>query len=97
MHEEETVANPILHSMFTDKELEDIEMRIISTLTPEKVIAYMRLMIPASNPDERANLLGGIKASAPPEAFKAVIDLAARPTLGAPEFAALSRRIGLGE
>lgn len=95
MHEEETVANPTLHSMFTDTELEDIEMQIVATLTPEKAIAYMRLMIPASNPDERANLLGGMKAAAPPEAFSAVIDLAARPTLSAAEFAELSRRIGL--
>lgn len=95
MHEEETVANPLLQSLFTDKELEEIEMGIIATLTPEKAIAYMRLMIPASNADERANLLGGMKASAPPEAFKAVIELAARPTLSASDFAALSLRIGL--
>jgi hypothetical protein len=95
MHEEETVANPMLHAMFTDHELEGIEMDIIAQLPPEKVIAYMRLMIPASNPDERASLLGGVKASAPPEAFKAVIDLAARPTLDPRDFADLSRRLGI--
>ena len=95
MHEEETVANPMLHAMFTDHELEQIEMDIIAQLPPEKVIAYMRLMIPASNPDERASLLGGVKASAPPEAFAAVIDLAARPTLDARDFAALCRRLGI--
>lgn len=96
MHEEETVANPMLQAMFTDHELEAIEMDIISSLPPEKVIAYMRLMIPASNPDERASLLGGVKASAPPEAFNAVMDLAARPTLSAKDFAELSHRLGIG-
>ena len=96
MHEEETIANPMLHAMFTDHELETIEMDIIARLPPEKVIAYMRLMIPASNPDERASLLGGVKASAPPEAFRAVIDLAARPTLSDRDFADLSRRLGMG-
>jgi len=95
MHEEETVASPMLHAMFSDHELEQIEMDIIAQLPPEKVIAYMRLMIPASNPDERASLLGGVKASAPPEAFSAVIDLAARPTLDARDFADLSRRLGI--
>lgn len=95
MHEEETLANPLLQSVFTDAELEEIEMGIISTLTPEKAIAFMRLMIPASNPDERASLLGGMKANAPPEAFKAVIDLAARPTLSEADFADLSNRLGL--
>jgi hypothetical protein len=97
MHEEETVASPLLQSLFTDAELEEIEMGIIATLTPEKAIVFMRLMIPASNPDERANLLGGMKASAPPEAFQAVIDLAARPTLSAADFADLSRRLGIGD
>lgn len=96
MHEEETVANPMLQAMFTDHELEGIEMNIIADLPPEKTIAYMRLMIPASNPDERASLLGGIKASAPPEAFNAVINLAARPTLTDRDFADLSRRLGIG-
>lgn len=96
MHEEETIANPMLHAMFSDHELEQIEMDIIAQLPPEKVIAYMRLMIPASNPDERASLLGGVKASAPPEAFNAVIDLAARPTLDVREFADLARRLGIG-
>ncbi len=95
MHEEETVANPMLQAMFTDRELEAIEMGIIADLTPEKTIAYMRLMIPASNPDERVAMLGGMKAAAPPEAFAAVIDLAARPTLNAKDFADLSRRLGI--
>jgi hypothetical protein len=95
MHEEVTIANPLLQSLFTDAELEEIEMGIISTLTPEKTIAFMRLMIPASNPEERASMLGGMKANAPPEAFQAVIDLAARPTLSEAEFADLSRRLGL--
>jgi hypothetical protein len=95
MHEEETIANPLLQSLFTDAELEAIEMNIIATLTPEKAIAYMRLMIPASNPDERASLLGGMKASVPAEVFSTVIELAARPTLSAADFTELSRRIGL--
>jgi hypothetical protein len=95
MHEEETIANPLLQQLFSDAELEAIEMEIIKTLTPEKAIAYMRLMIPASNPDERAGLLAGMKATAPAEAFDAVIELAARPTLSAAEFADLARRLEL--
>jgi hypothetical protein len=95
MHEEETVASPMLQAMFSDGELEHIEVAIISTLTPEDTIAFMRLMIPAANPDERVNLLAGMKAGAPPEAFAAVIDLAARPTLSDDEFADLARRLGL--
>ncbi len=94
MAEEETVVWPQLCALFTDEELAGIEMAIIGELTPEENIAFMRLMLPAMNPAERAGLLTGMKANAPPEAFAAVIDLAARPTLAANDFAEL-QRLGL--
>jgi hypothetical protein len=40
---------------------------------------------------ERAGLLGGMKAGAPPEAYGAVIELAARATLSAGDMAELER------
>ena len=94
MAEEETVVWPQLCALFTDEELAGIEMAIIGELTPEENIGFMRLMLPAMNPSERAGLLTGMKANAPPEAFAAVIDLAARPTLAANDFAEL-QRLGL--
>lgn len=95
MHEEETVTWPLLCELFTDAELEAIEMTILASLPPEMVIAFMRLMIPAMHPKERAGLLGGMQASAPPEAFAAVIEFAARPTLSPVEFNDLSTALKL--
>lgn len=95
MHEEETVTAPALWSLFSDAELMGIEMAIIGSLSPEKNMAFMRVMIPAINPEERAALLGGMKKGAPPEAFDAVIEFAARPKLTAEEFADLARRLDL--
>lgn len=95
MHEEETVTWPLLCALFSDQELADLEMSIIASLSPETNLAFMRLMIPAMAPQERAVLLGGVRASAPPEAFQAVIEGAARPTLPAQEFDDLTARLGL--
>jgi hypothetical protein len=95
MHEEETVAAPQLWSSFSDAELMAIENRIVGSLAPEKAMAFMRLMIPAIQPAERAAMLGGMKQQAPREAFDAVIEFAARPNLSAEEFADLARRLDL--
>lgn len=95
MHEEETVAAPQLWSLFSDAELMAIENRIVGSLSPEKAMAFMQLMIPAIQPAERAAMLGGMKQQAPREAFDAVIEFAARPNLSAEEFADLARQLDL--
>ncbi|MGR4866714.1 hypothetical protein [Caulobacter sp. LARHSG274] len=91
MAEEETVVWPQLCALFDDAELAQIEMDIIAALAPDEVIAFMRMMIPAMAPAERASLLGGLKANAPAEAFAAVIERAARPTLSTADFDVLER------
>lgn len=93
MHEEETITWPLLCALFTDEQLAEIEMNIISSLSPQENVGFMRLMIPAMNRQERAALLGGMKASAPAEAFAAVLEGAARPTLSADEFDDLGRAL----
>lgn len=92
MHHEETVVWPRLCALFSDDELQQMEMAIIASLSPADTIAFMSFMIPAMNRVERAGLLGGMKAGAPPEAFAAVIELAARPTLGADDWTDLVER-----
>lgn len=94
MHEEETQVFAALCALFSDEELQALEMAIIADLTPAENIAFMRLIIPAVSPAERAALLGGVKASAPPEAFLAIVEHAVRPTL-APEDLAALERLGL--
>ncbi|MGF0536885.1 hemerythrin domain-containing protein [Agrobacterium sp. ES01] len=95
MHEEETVTAPALWKNFTDQELIGIEMRIVSSIPPEKHLAFMRTMIPALNPAERAALLGAMKRGAPPEIFNAVIEFAVRPSLSEIAFDDLANRLCL--
>lgn len=95
MFEEEVVAAPILHASLSDQELRTIEANIVGSLSPEKSMAFMQLMIPAINPAERVALLAGIKTEAPPEVFDAIVAFAARPSLSASEFDALARDVGI--
>lgn len=95
MYEEEAVTAPQLWRLFSDAELQAIEMAIIAGLTPAENIGYMRLMLPAMTPQQRAGLLSGMKAGAPAEAFDAVIELAAKPCLPAHDFRRLATDIGL--
>lgn len=91
MRQEETETWPLLCERFTDEELAGVEMQIIGSLSPEENIGFMRMMLPAISRPERSALLAGMKSGAPPEAYAAVIDLAARPTLAAADLADLER------
>mgnify|MGYP000488104072 FL=1 len=95
MHEEETVTARALWNRFTDDELSAIELKIVSSLTPEKNMAFMRIMIPAMNPLERALMLGAMQKGAPPEIFDAVIEFAVRPALNPKAFGDLAGRLKL--
>lgn len=95
MHEEETKTAPVLWQHFTDADLAAVEMRIVASMPPEKNMAFMRLMIPAMNPAERAALLGAMRRGAPPEIFDAVIEFAVRPCLPAKAFDDLAGRLQL--
>lgn len=95
MNEEETVTQPLLHALFTDAEIAEIEARLIASVPPEKMMGYMRIMIPAMDATQRAAFLAGMRAAAPAEAFKAVLAHAARPTLSNDDWADLSGRLGL--
>lgn len=95
MLEEETVMQPHLWAVFDDNALRGIEHAIVSAIPPEKSILFLRLMIPAGNRDERVQLLSGMKLHAPKEAFIAVMENAARPTLSADDMADLERRLAL--
>jgi hypothetical protein len=51
-------------------------------------------MLPAMNVEERAGMLGGMKAGAPPPAFRAAVDVAKR-VLGQSAWSAVSARAAL--
>lgn len=95
MAEEELFMLPILQSLFTNEDLLDMEDRIVSSHAPEEMIVASRLMIPAATRSDRVAMLGAMRANAPAEAFAAIIEHGARPSLSAADFAHLSEGLGL--
>ncbi|MDB5466210.1 MAG: hemerythrin family protein [Phenylobacterium sp.] len=89
MAEEEQLILPVLQSLFTDQELASIEDHILSGLTPEELITFGRLMIPAATPRDRVAFLGAIRANAPAEAFGAIMEMAAKASLAPGDYARL--------
>jgi len=69
MHVEETENNEVLWATYTDEELMALQNQLIGSIPPDDMRTFLRWMIPAMAPAERAILLGGIKQNAPGEVF----------------------------
>ena len=81
MAREEQEAMPEFQRHFTDAELEEMEARIIRAIPLPQMLAYFRLMLPASSPAERTALLRHVQKGAPPEIFALILREAAEPSL----------------
>jgi hypothetical protein len=81
MAEEEKVVLPLLHSLFSDEELMEMEGRIVASIPPQEMMLVMSDMIPAMYGSERVRFLSFAREGAPPEAFEAIMQYAAKPNL----------------
>jgi hemerythrin-like domain-containing protein len=86
MAREETVALPMLQAQFSDVELAAAEARIVAAMPPDTMVGFLRLILPAATPQDRIAFLRDVHAGAPPEAFRAILDQAARPSLAAADW-----------
>ncbi len=69
-------------------------MSILGNMQPQQLISGLAVMFPAMNVDDRTELLGGMKATAPAEAFAGVWSLA-KSVLSLDDSRAVSARLGL--
>jgi len=74
MAHEETHHSATLWAHFSDEQLHAIHGRILGSIGPQEMATTMRWMIPACNPQERAQTLLGMRAGAPEPVFMAVLD-----------------------
>jgi hemerythrin-like domain-containing protein len=95
MIEEEQEFLAKFHSHYSDADLIAMEGKLLASIAPDKMMMFMNMMIPAMNRDERAAMLGGMKQGAPPEAFNAVLQVAAKPNLDTADWQDLTRRLGV--
>ena len=69
MHIEETENNEVLWAAYSDEELRALQKELVGSIPPAEMAVFMRWMIPAMAPAERALLLTGIKQYTPAEVF----------------------------
>jgi hypothetical protein len=91
---EERVVMPALESAIGFESVLAIHQAIISNIPPDEMARSLGVMLPAMNLDDRAELLGGMQAEAPPEVFAGVWGLAGS-VLAGPDHAALAARLGI--
>jgi hemerythrin superfamily protein len=58
MADEELELNPALWAKKADSEIGEAEHKLVGSIPPEKMTRYLRWMLPAMNPAERAGFLG---------------------------------------
>lgn len=91
---EERVIMPALEEAVGVEMVFAVHQAIVSSIPPPDMARSLALMLPAMNVDGRVELLGGMKAGAPPEVFTGVWNLAGS-VLDPADFAAVALRLGL--
>ncbi|MCB0962159.1 MAG: hemerythrin domain-containing protein [Acidimicrobiales bacterium] len=90
---EERVVMPRLAEALGPEDLGAINGAIISSIPPDEMAMSLSFMLPAMNADDRAELLGAMRAGAPAEVFEGVMGLA-RTVLDPAELRATRDRLG---
>lgn len=91
---EERVIMPSLEDVIGAEAGLAIHMAIIESIPPEEMAKSLAIMLPAMNIDDRAEMLRGMLASAPPEVFAGVWGLAGS-VLETRDLEALANRLSL--
>jgi hypothetical protein len=91
---EERVVMPALEAAIGPDAVTEMDRALVASIPPDETATTLAFMIPPMNVDDRAELLGGIRAGAPAEAFEGVWRLV-RSVLDRRDVDALAARLGL--
>jgi hemerythrin-like domain-containing protein len=91
---EERIVMPALEAAVGVEQVAAIHEAIVSSIPPDEMATSLAVMLPAMNVDDRAELLGGIRANAPTEAFQGIWGLATS-VLSPTDLAAVGARLGV--
>lgn len=75
MNVEEIYNTATLWELYNDTELLAIHDRIVSSIAPEKMVVYLRWMIPSLSFPERVGMLTGMRSTMPGEVFGHVLHI----------------------
>lgn len=85
---EETRLNAALWELYSDAELHALHRRVLASIPPDELLQMLRWIVPALNPPERIELLGGM-----PEPLRAVALAQVQAHLPAASWQALRRAV----
>jgi Hemerythrin HHE cation binding domain len=91
---EERQVMPALAAVMGVDEVVAVDQAIVASIPPETMAASLGFMLPAMNIEDRAAMLGGMQAGAPPEVFAGVWALAGS-ILNPADHQALGTRLGI--
>jgi len=91
---EEREVMPALERTVGIDEVLTLHQAIVGSIPPDQMMRTLPLMLTAMNIDDRAEVLGGMQAGAPPEAFAGVWNLT-RSVLTPGDIRDLGRRLGI--
>jgi hypothetical protein len=94
--DEERCIMPALDAALGIDALLDVHQRLVASIPPDELAQFLALMIPAMNIDDRAELLGGMRANAPGDVFSGIWALTAS-VLPSDDFEALAERVGVND
>jgi hypothetical protein len=77
MADEEEVAMTAMQNAFDDAKLLDVNARLVASIRPDTMAAFLRWMLPAMTDEERAGLMRKVRNTAPVPAFASIRALAA--------------------
>jgi hypothetical protein len=91
---EERQVMPALERAVGVDEVFALNQTIVESIPPDEMMRTLPLMLTAMNIDDRAEVLGGMQAGAPPEVFAGVWSLT-RSVLTPGDLRDLGRRLGI--
>jgi hypothetical protein len=94
--DEERYIMPALDAALGTDVLLDVHQRLVASIPPDELAQFLALMIPAMNIDDRAELLGGMRANAPGDVFSGTWALTTS-VLPSDDLEALAERVGVND
>jgi hemerythrin superfamily protein len=78
MNREEERLVPLMRERFTDDQMRKMRSAIMGAMPPDRLASTLRWMLPSLNVSEMTEMLGGIKASSPPQVLQFITGIAAQ-------------------
>ena len=94
MNREEVELVPLMQERFTNEQMRAMRATIIAGMPPDRVAAIFRWMLPSLNVTELTDLVGGVKAGAPP-AFLALLTRIGEERVDPARWRTVKARVGI--